>query len=366
MRKLLVFIGIVTLLAGCDLIGNTKDDSSSKESSSLIKAGDESVSKTAAATTSEVNSHEEKPTKEALSFVPQADEINKGLTVENDEVLSTLQQMVEEDQGMGFDDDVTIIYSGQTFGKSPNLSGVFLIVNRTEIPMKNMEFTYTFGGIDRKLIFDKKAFRLTEENFGVLEPNTVMPMYLSIPSESEAAFAALDAKQVIEEINAFSYDLADSSSDSSETTDQNQLFLKLPKQNSDKGQTIDNNPLMAEFNQLVSDNPEMGFENDVTVLYSQLYDKTDNGVLAYFLVINKTTVTMEDISFIFSYGNKNNEMVWDQEPYTMTKELFGVLEPNTVIPMTLSIPADKENLFFSITEENVQTSVDKFNYQIVK
>lgn len=237
--------------------------------------------------------------------------------------------------------------------------------------MKNIRFTYTFGKSENELVFDEHAFKLTEESFGILEPNAVMPMYLVVDSTKEDLLKNMESTQVVEEINSFDYEEANKSetSISSDTsTEQKQtegadLSFVIPKENADKGQTLDNNPLMAQFEQLVSENPDMGFDNDVTVMYSGVYDEVDGNTLAYFFVINKTELTLKNIHYKLNYGNKDGEMVWDQNESLVAEEIFGPLEPNAVLPLTMTVPKDKVDLFFSITNENLSIWLDDFTYE---
>ena len=362
MKKLsLLFISAI-LLASCSMIN---PDENNKNSSSI-----ESISRPHSEISvlpNEVSEQKEaEAEKEPLNFVPQLDEINQGLTTENDKALSEMQKIVKENQDMGFENDVTIVYSGETFGESPNLAGIFLIVNRTDEPLENIQFTYTFGGVDKQLIFDQKSFKLTAERFGVLEPNTVMPMYFVVKGENENDLKQIDVKHVIEKVEHFKYDIASkgnsNSSAEEKSSSETKLTFKIPKENSDKGQTIENNPLMSEFKAIVDKTEKLGFDNDVTVLYSTIYDKNENGLAAYFLVINKTNIAMKDIRFNFNYGDDQGNMVWEKEPFHMSSEVFGIVEPMTVLPVTLTVPEGKEDLFLSITEDNVKTSVEEFKY----
>ncbi|MEG0678536.1 MAG: hypothetical protein RR439_01675 [Carnobacterium sp.] len=337
MKKISLLFILAIILTGCSLINPDKNN----KKSSTIESTSQIDSEISVSPNEVVDQKEAEVEKEPLVFVPQLDEINQGLTTENDKALSEIWGIVEENQDMGFENDVTIVYSGETFGKSPNLAGIFLIVNRTNEPLENLQFTYTFGGVDKQLIFDQKSFKLTAERFGVLEPNTVMPMYFVVKAENENDLKQIDVKHVIEKVEEFKYDIA-SKGNSNSSTEENtsadtKLTFKIPKQNSDKGQTIENNPLMSEFKAIV--------------------DKTKN-----FLVINKTNVSMKDIHFDFNYGDSQGNMVWEKEPYHMSSEVFGVLGPMTVLPVTLTVPEGKEDLFLSITEDNVKTSVEEFKY----
>lgn len=383
MKKLGFLLVFVVVLAGCD-VGQLAEKitegitSTSESAGSIVSSGEESsepessIGEKETSISIQSSSEEMKETvSDELKLVPQADEIKNGLTIETDATLALLDDYVKQNPDMGYEDDVTVIYTGETFGESPNLAGIFFIINRTDTAMKNIRFTYTFGKSENELVFDEHAFKLTEESFGILEPNTVMPMYLVVDSTKEDLLKNMESTQVVEEINSFDYEEANKSetSISSDTsTEQKQtegadLSFVIPKENADKGQTLDNNPLMAQFEQLVSENPDMGFNNDVTVMYSGVYDEVDGNTLAYFFVINKTELTLKNIHYKLSYGNKDGEMVWDQNESLVAEEIFGPLEPNAVLPLTMTVPKDKVDLFFSITNENLSIWLDDFTYE---
>lgn len=383
MKKLGFLLVFVVVLAGCD-VGQLAEKitegitSTSESAGSIVSSGEESsepessIGEKETSISIQSSSEEMKETvSDELKLVPQADEIKNELTVETDATLALLDDYVKQNPDMGYEDDVTVIYTGETFGESPNLAGIFFIINRTDTAMKNIRFTYTFGKSENELVFDEHAFKLTEESFGILEPNTVMPMYLVVDSTKEDLLKNMESTQVVEEINSFDYEEANKSetSISSDTsTEQKQtegadLSFVIPKENADKGQTLDNNPLMAQFEQLVSENPDMGFNNDVTVMYSGVYDEVDGNTLAYFFVINKTELTLKNIHYKLSYGNKDGEMVWDQNESLVAEEIFGPLEPNAVLPLTMTVPKDKVDLFFSITNENLSIWLDDFTYE---
>ncbi|WP_034536771.1 hypothetical protein [Carnobacterium inhibens] len=383
MKKLGFLLVFVVVLAGCD-VGQLAEKitegitSTSESAGSIVSSGEESsepessIGEKETSISIQSSSEEMKETvSDELKLVPQADEIKNGLTIETDATLALLDDYVKQNPDMGYEDDVTVIYTGETFGESPNLAGIFFIINRTDTAMKNIRFTYTFGKSENELVFDEHAFKLTEESFGILEPNAVMPMYLVVDSTKEDLLKNMESTQVVEEINSFDYEEANKSetSISSDTsTEQKQtegadLSFVIPKENADKGQTLDNNPLMAQFEQLVSENPDMGFDNDVTVMYSGVYDEVDGNTLAYFFVINKTELTLKNIHYKLNYGNKDGEMVWDQNESLVAEEIFGPLEPNAVLPLTMTVPKDKVDLFFSITNENLSIWLDDFTYE---
>lgn len=382
MKKLGFLLILVILLAGCDIGGlsdkvtkellssSTSEETSSRstDSSGEESVESESVSKNNELFSSKQNASDNENLEE-LMLVPQADEVKKGLTVETDETLALLERYVKQNPDMGYENDVTIVYTGETYGETPNLAGIFFIINRTDTAMEDIHFTYTFGKSDSELIFDEQSFKLAADSFGVLEPNTVMPLYLLVDPSKETLLEEISINQVVEKIQSFDYTTAtslkqtDSTNESAIDPNEENLSLVIPKQNADKGQTFDNNPLMAQFRQIVLDSPDMGFDNDVTVMYSGLYDENDKNTLAYFFVINKTDIVMKNIQYKLSYGNKKGEMVWDQNYSVLEEDVFGPLEPNAVLPLTMTVPKGKTDLFFSITNDDVSIGLDEFKYE---
>ena len=58
------------------------------------------------------------------------------------------------------------------------MQSIFILANRTDKLLINIELVVSFGLIDGDMLFKEEGFALNEEQFGVLEPNTVMPLYL--------------------------------------------------------------------------------------------------------------------------------------------------------------------------------------------
>ena len=72
---------------------------------------------------------------------------------------------------------------------------------------------------------------------------------------------------------------------------------------------------------------------------------------------------MKNIQYKLSYGNKNGEMVWDQKYSILEEEVFGPLEPNAVLPLTMTVPKEKTDLFFSIMKDDAAIRLDEFKYE---
>lgn len=72
---------------------------------------------------------------------------------------------------------------------------------------------------------------------------------------------------------------------------------------------------------------------------------------------------MNDSRYPLSYSNKEGEMTWDQDVVILKEDIFGSLKPNTILPLTMTIPKGKVNLFFSITNENLSIKLDEFTFE---
>jgi len=111
MEKLLASLGVFLLLSGC---------------SGGITGEEES--------TSEANPVERTEEAEELIFVPQKSDIDAGLSVENDEVLMSLNELItaSNPDDIGFENDITIQFSGLYFESEDRVQPVFIIANRMD------------------------------------------------------------------------------------------------------------------------------------------------------------------------------------------------------------------------------------------
>ncbi|MEK6190666.1 MAG: hypothetical protein N2A99_06730, partial [Carnobacterium alterfunditum] len=92
-------------------------------------------------------------------------------------------------------------------GGRGNMQAIFIIVNRMDVAMTNINITISFSTVDGATILDKAQFYLTEESFGVLEPDTAMPMYLKIqPGNEDAFFSTSNMDDLIYTIDEFDFE----------------------------------------------------------------------------------------------------------------------------------------------------------------
>ena len=119
---------------------------------------------------------------DAILFVPQKSDLESGFTVENDSALQELEQLIlnEEVENIGVEDDVAIQFTGLYLEGENTTDAILIIVNKTEMTMTNMSFKMSLGTSSGEMVLEDHEIGLTEDVFGVLEPNTAMPLYVTI------------------------------------------------------------------------------------------------------------------------------------------------------------------------------------------
>ena len=220
MKKLVALLGVAALLAGCDLMGGTTEESQESEASessveSSVESSESSAeesSESSSAASSESSSSESASGEVATSefpLVPQKAETDEGYTLENDPLLQEIQKRMGQTEELGIENDVAIHFTGLFLGEQgqDNVQAVFIMVNRTDMAMTNINLTVSMSTVDGEVILDGAPFVLSEDEFGILEPDTTMPAYFKIPMDSqEAFFSVSDLENVTYSIDSFEYD----------------------------------------------------------------------------------------------------------------------------------------------------------------
>ncbi len=182
----------------------TSESASTEESSqasSSEASSESSSSESASASGEEVTTQ--------FPLVPQKSEIDKGFTLENDKLLQEIQLRMSQTPELGIENDVAIHFTGLFLGEQgqDNVQAVFIVVNRTDMAMTNIDLTVSMSTTDGAVILDKAPFTLTEDSFGILEPDTVMPAYFTVPMENqEKFFSVSDLSKVTYSIDSFDFD----------------------------------------------------------------------------------------------------------------------------------------------------------------
>lgn len=218
MKKWIGILGLSVFLVGCDLMGGDAEEESSSASvsESSVESSEESSAasseasseSSSAATTPESNAGGEVSTAE-FPLVPQNSELDKGITLENDPLLQQIQDKMAQTPELGIENDVAIHFTGLFLGEqgTETAQAVFIIVNRTDMAMTNIDLSISMSTVNGDVILESAPFSLTEENFGVLEPDTVMPIYLAVPIDNQESFFNItNINDVTYTIDSFEFD----------------------------------------------------------------------------------------------------------------------------------------------------------------
>ncbi|MCA9765438.1 MAG: membrane lipoprotein lipid attachment site-containing protein [Carnobacterium sp.] len=230
MKKLMAALGIVFILSGCspsiesnlDSLNNSKSSPTSLSSSAetissiteskqlnsdnqksfLNKDGVEAIddSENKNPDTSEIFIND-------IELVPQKADLENGFTVENDPVLQGIEERMRQSEKIGLPNDVAIHFTGMVLNENDKMQAIFILVNLTDVRMKNINMTISFSNTMNEVILDKSPFFLSEDRFGIFELNTAMPIYIEIPEESRIIFNNLkEFDEMQYSIDSFDYE----------------------------------------------------------------------------------------------------------------------------------------------------------------
>ena len=108
----------------------------------------------------------------------------------------------------------------------------------------------------------------------------------------------------------------------------------------------------------------IGVEDDVAIQFTGLYLEGENTTDAILIIVNKTEMTMTNMSFKMSLGTSSGEMVLEDHEIGLTEDVFGVLEPNTAMPLYVTIDQGKKELLLQLVRERQEIiSLDDFQFQ---
>ena len=362
-------------LAGCK---STKTKSTSKKDDTSL----EGISSSADKKEQNSSSEEKKPVSpvstQKILFVPQKSDVENGYTVENDAALKELEKLVLESQPheLGLEKDVAIHFTGLYMEGKETTDAIFLIVNKTDTSMTNMEFDLSFQTSDGQMILDQSPIRLSEEVFGVLEPNTGMPLYITVPAEKKESLkkAAKERSEQVslenfeyQEVDSETKDLSKvkngqpgedsfqhkgqpSDSDFSNKTSASSLTFRPQRSETEQGLSEENDEILKQLAKTVQQEEVLGQNGKVSVQYTGMTLETVEGTSAVFLIVNRTDYALSNVHLLFSLRNEEDAILLADKSFYLKKEVFGEIQPDTAIPLYAPIPIDQLAAFDSITD----------------
>ncbi|TSB45617.1 hypothetical protein [Alkalicoccobacillus porphyridii] len=173
---------------------------------------------------------------------------------------------------------------------------------------------------------------------------------------------------------SFSFDVYDAREEQDEemneasasSNEKEPIQLQLTKSDEEAGVTTENNELYQQLDMYVSDNPDAGADNDFSVESMTMIVDSEGNQQMVFLGFNRIGEPIKDVSFSFSLGNTDGDMVWDNYLVVLDEETIGVIQDNTAIPIGLPITSqDQVDLMNTISQENVDIRFEDFTYESV-
>lgn len=139
-------------------------------------------------TTEEAEEEPEQEEIEELTFVPQLSDEEVDFVEGENEITDNILSFVDEhNEELGEAGEVSVDLSNEIIypQDQSDLRGIVLVSNRSDEPVSNFGFDVTIESDEGTTFAEDQTVFLTEEHFGVLEPNTVMPVYVEALMDEE-------------------------------------------------------------------------------------------------------------------------------------------------------------------------------------
>ncbi len=139
--------------------------------------------------------------------VSKADE-EAGLSIDNHNIYNELNQIVEQNPKVGAANDFSLFIVDTMRDETDNAKLLFLGINRLPEAIKNVSFEYTLGNDDDEFVWENEEVTLTEEQTGVLQVDSAIPIALPLTDEQETLLKTIDEENQMVEISNFKYEKA--------------------------------------------------------------------------------------------------------------------------------------------------------------
>lgn len=149
----------------------------------------------------------------ATGNVPQLELLNPPIFQDQtgQEIIENFsEETLNSARGLAPEGETSLFWTGitQQAPEGGDYQTVFLLANRTGTGYSNAELDLSFGKTDGQQFIDGQTTTLSEEDYGQLTDKSLMPIYVSIPSENAEAFSEYlqseSGGQAVYEIENFS------------------------------------------------------------------------------------------------------------------------------------------------------------------
>ncbi|MFD1850860.1 hypothetical protein [Oceanobacillus bengalensis] len=148
-----------------------------------------------------------------------------------------------------------------------------------------------------------------------------------------------------------------------EETETNNLTVQVLKLDEEAGLTLDNNDLYKELTRVINEDPNIGTPNDFSMHTINSVNEEKENAAFIFMAINRTDMPMKNITFNFSMGYKDGEMIWENEQIALLEDTAGVLQPNSAVPVIMAMNPKQDEQIDSLTSENAVLELSNFEYE---
>lgn len=372
MKKLVTVVAAAALLGGCGLYKETPNEDEKTE-----EAADQQQTE--------------------VTFSLQESNRFAQVSALNDETLKLLSDRVAagDEQAMGEEGEVSMLFSGTYLEAEDQLYGVFLITNRTDKAMTNLRYRMTMSESETEVPFVQEDIYLGSQAFGTLEPDTAMPVYVEMSTDLRGDLDSYDFGQAIVELSNLHYEQPEQAEGAEGEADNPfpdgftpgyhpQYTLSVQheqqlRQDIEDGNVpelelvippvIQNNPQSAEIKELLTDkllNPAKGLsiEEDMTLHWTGVTAEDPDGSLStLFLVTNRTGQDKENFSLTMNFSDSEGEPILEAHELQFSAEEYGVLPDQGLMPVFVEIPSDRASVLTNILDGHADPDYSIVSFQ---
>lgn len=370
MKKWMLVLASAGIFAACDTDGEAEETDPPEEEIEENEQEEEEI--------------EEEEELEELAFVPQVSDEAVEFTPEASDITLNIAEFVEENnEELGEVGEVSVDLSNEIVypETQSDLRGIVLVSNRTDEAVSNFGFDVTIESDEGTLFVDEYPIYLTEEHFGVLEPNTVMPVYVEVDPQyieelaetaieqtgyAEGTNFILDEEEIPEDAG-FGYNPVYMAGLSQEETEADPSGEALGEGTGEYEMIIpEGDPHLAENPgnlanlQMISDqyaSMVQEYEQNWMDIWTGMVsmDGESENMVGYFMLVNDTGEDFRNLSFTLSLLDQTNDvMVFENMEITLSEEDYGVWEDGTVMPFSVEIPDDAFDAVMVLMEGQAQ------------
>src|SRR5699024_11189155 len=111
----------------------------------------------------------------------------------------------------------------------------------------------------------------------------------------------------------------------------------------------------------IEENPKQGTANDFSMFVIDVVEDADQSQLLL-LGVNRWEEPINDISFYFSLGNYDEEMIWEDLTDTLGADECEELKVDDEMPIMLHIEEEQIDVINTMTEDNQVFEMNNFDY----